>query len=205
MKYTIHYDITRFSELDIYLFKEGTHTKLYKHFGAHFMEREGIKGVYFALWAPNANNVSIRADFNNYDTTSHFLKKRDDESGIYECFIENVLIGTTYKYHIHTDTPNANADKADPFAFYAEKAPASASKVHSLAQYKFNDKSWMKKRHKYNSHKAAISIYEVHLGSWKRKIEEENRYLSYVEAAQELALYVKKMNFTKEEFMLKWD
>ena len=201
MNNPIYYDVSLFSELDIYLFKEGTHSKLYKHLGAHLFEREGKRGTYFALWAPNANGVSVRGDFNNYALDSHKLHKREDNSGIWEGFIEGVDAQTTYKYHIQTDTQNANADKSDPFAFYAEVAPSSASRVWDIENFEWNDKAWMKARKKHNSHKAPISIYEVHLGSWRRNVEKDNSFLSYEESAHALAEYLCEMNFTHVELM----
>jgi 1,4-alpha-glucan branching enzyme len=201
MTYPIYHDISRFSDLDVYLFKEGTHVKLYEKLGSHLMDREGRSGTYFALWAPNAKEITLRGDFNNYDIYSHPLKLRNDESGIWEAFIENVGSGTTYKYHISTDSENANPDKADPFAFFAEVAPSSASRIWDIENFNWSDGEWMASRHKKNSHKAPISIYEVHLGSWRRKVEESNRYLNYVEAAVELAEYLREMNFTHVELM----
>nr|WP_321267022.1 1,4-alpha-glucan branching protein GlgB [uncultured Sulfurimonas sp.] len=201
MTYPIYYDISLFSELDIYLFKEGTHVKLYEKFGSHLMYRDGKYGTYFALWAPNAKGVTLRGDFNSYDIHSHPLKLRDDESGIWEVFVENVDSGSTYKYHISTDAQNANPDKADPFAFFAEVAPSSASRIWDIEGFSWSDKKWMKSRHKKNSHRAPVSIYEVHLGSWRRKVEESNRFLSYKEAAVELAEYLSEMNFTHVELM----
>ena len=201
MNYPIHYDVSRFSDLDIYLFKEGTHVKLYDKLGAHLMEREGQSGIYFALWAPNANGVTLRSDFNNYNINSHPLKKRDDESGIWECFIENVELESTYKYHIMTDSENANPDKADPYAFYAELTPGSASRIWNIEDFSWSDSDWMSSRYSKNSHKSPVSIYEVHLGSWRRKVEESNRYLNYVEVANELADYLCEMNFTHVELM----
>ncbi len=191
---SVFYDVSRFSEYDVYLFREGKHTKLYNHFGTHLMHREGKGGVYFALWAPNAEGVSVRGDFNNYSTHSHHLKKREDESGIWEGFIEGVEAMSTYKYHIHTKEPNANPDKADPFAFHTEVAPASASKIYSLAGYVWSDKEWMHKRKHSPSHHAPISVYEVHLGSWKRG-------LGYIEAAHELANYLVMTGFTHVELL----
>lgn len=199
--YKTHHDVSRFSDLDIYLFKEGTHVKLYNFLGAHLMDRDGCSGTYFALWAPNANGVTLRGDFNEYNMHSHPLKLRNDESGIWEGFVENVEPGCTYKYHILTDGENANPDKADPYAFYAEKAPLSASRVCNIKDYKWKDSAWMSSRKKNNSHKAPISIYEVHLGSWQRKVEDDNRYLTYNEAAIELAKYLKYMNFTHIELL----
>ena len=201
MQSEIFYDVTRFSELDIYLFKEGTHAKLYEHLGTHSMQREGKYGVYFAVWAPNAEAVSAIGDFNSYDENVHYLQKREDGSGIWEGFITNIAEESTYKYFIHSDNPHADPYKADPFAFYAEVKPKSASKIYTLEGYKWRDEKWMKARKKNNSHKEAISIYEVHLGSWKRKIEENNRYLTYRESAQELAKYVKAMHFTHIELL----
>jgi 1,4-alpha-glucan branching enzyme len=201
MKNQIFYDVSLFSELDIYLFKEGTHSKLYEHLGSHRLSREGEDGVCFAVWAPNANSVSVRADFNDYDANAHPLRERDDESGIWEGFIVGAQEGATYKYHVKSDVANANEDKSDPYAFYAEVAPSSASRIWGLDGYEWNDKAWMKKRHKNNSHKSPISIYEVHLGSWRRKVEEGGRFLTYKESAAELALYLKDMNFTHIELM----
>ncbi len=201
MRYELYYDVSRFSDTDIYLFKEGTHTKLYQKLGSHTMQREGEWGTYFALWAPNANGVSIRGDFNNYDIDSHPMRKRDDDSGIWEVFINDVEQGSTYKYHIFTDGENTNRDKADPYAFYAEVAPNSASRIWNIDDYEWNDTEWISTRASKNSHKAPISIYEIHLGSWRRKIEESERYLNYVEAAYELAEYLKEMNFTHIELL----
>lgn len=201
MKNEIFYDVTLFSEFDIYLFKEGNHSKLYNHFGSHFLTRDGVRGVYFAVWAPNATSVFVRGDFNHYDFNSHPLKVRDDGSGIWEGFITNVEEGMTYKYHINADFLHVNQDKADPYAFFAEVAPNSASRVCDIEDYRWRDEKWMKSRHKNNSHTAPISIYEVHLGSWKRKVEENNRYLTYKESAVELAKYLKEMNFTHVELM----
>ncbi|MEA3372757.1 MAG: 1,4-alpha-glucan branching protein GlgB [Campylobacterota bacterium] len=201
MNNPIRYDVTRFTELDVYLFKQGNHIKLYDKMGSHLMEHEDKKGVYFAVWAPNAERVSVRGDFNNYDTEVHPLKIREDDSGIWEGFIEGVEQGPTYKYHIVSKFHNIIHDKSDPFAFYSEKPSNSASRVWSLEGYDWKDKEWMNERHKHNNHEVAVSVYEVHLGSWRRKVEEENRYLSYRELADELVEYVKMMNYTHVEFM----
>lgn len=201
MSHAIFYDVSLFGDLDIYLFKEGSHTRLYNHLGAHVLKRKGKEGTYFALWAPNAQAVFVRGDFNGYALDQHSLKLRDDESGIWEGFIEGVGSGVTYKYHIQTDGENANPDKADPYAFYAEVAPSSASVVYDLKDFSWSDSVWMQNRHKNNSHESAISIYEVHLGSWRRVVEEDNRFLSYIEAARELAEYLVDMHFTHVEIM----
>ncbi len=201
MEYTFFYDVTRFTELDIYLFKEGTHSELYKHLGAHPMQRDGREGVYFAVWAPNAKSVAVEGDFNRYNKSSHPLRLRVDGSGIWEGFIEGIEAGSTYKYYIDSDNAHANREKADPFAFYAECAPGSASKIWSLDGYDWQDAYWMKHRAKKNSHRAPISIYEVHLGSWRRKVEEGNRFLTYIESAELLAEYLVEMNYTHVELM----
>jgi len=201
MKHDIYYDVTRFGDLDIYLFKEGTHAQLYKHLGSHLMERDAKAGVYFALWAPNAKAVSVIGDFNSYDENTHKLRLRGDNSGIWEGFIEGVKEFDTYKYHIFNDFANPNANKADPYAFHTEVAPNSASRVYDIQNFSWDDEGWMKKRKKKNSNKSAISVYEVHLGSWRRKVEENNRYLSYEEAAVELVKYLKEMKFTHVELM----
>jgi 1,4-alpha-glucan branching enzyme len=201
MNHDIFYDVSLFGELDIFLFKEGTHSQLYKHLGAHTLQREGISGVYFAVWAPNATFVAVEGDFNSYNTHSHPLKRREDGSGIWEGFISGILNATTYKYFVDSDNEYANKHKSDPFAFSTEVAPSSASKIWSLENFAWSDTKWMKHRAKNNSHKAPISIYEVHLGSWKRKVEEDNRFLTYVESAHELAVYLNDMNYTHVEVM----
>ena len=201
MTYPIQYDISRLSDLDIYLFKEGNHTKLYDKLGAHMMTHKGKEGVYFAVWAPNAERVSVRGDFNNYDTGAHPLQLRGDGSGIWEGFIEGVEQGVTYKYHIVSKYHNIVHDKSDPFGFYSEKPSKSASRVWRIEGYGWQDGGWMKERSRHNAHNSPISVYEMHLGSWMRKVEEENRYLSYRELAVELVAYLREMNYTHVEFM----
>ena len=201
MTHAIHYNVSTFSELDIYLFKEGNHTKLYEKFGSHMMVQKGVKGVHFAVWAPNAQTVSVCSDFNGYATDTHPLKLREDDSGIWEGFIEGIEQGLTYKYHIVSKFNNIVHDKSDPFSFYSEKPPKSASRVWSLDGYEWKDKKWMKERYKHNAHDAPVSVYEMHLGSWMRKAEEDNRYLSYRELAVELLAYLKRMHYTHVEFM----
>ncbi len=201
MTHAMHYNVSTLSDLDIYLFKEGNHTKLYEKFGAHTMQCEGVDGVHFAVWAPNAQSVSVRGDFNGYDTESHPLKVREDDSGIWEGFIEGVEQGLTYKYHIVSKFHHIVHDKSDPFAFFSEKPSKSASRIWRLEGYDWQDDTWMKTRHKVNAHDAPVAVYEMHLGSWKRKVEEENRYLTYRELAVELLDYLKQMHYTHVEFM----
>ena len=201
MSHLIHYELSVLSELDIYLFKEGKHTKLYEKLGAHAMRHKAKEGIYFAVWAPNAKSVSVRGDFNDYSEDAHPLQLRGDSSGIWEGFIEGVEQGVTYKYHIVSKFHGIVHDKSDPFAFYSEKPSKSASRVWSLEGYGWKDATWMHERHARNSHEAPVSVYEMHLGSWMRKVEEENRYLSYKELSVELVEYLKFMNYTHVEFM----
>ena len=201
MQYNIHYDLSRFSELDTYLFKEGNHTKLYEKMGSHKMIHNAVDGVYFAVWAPEAKSVSVIGDFNNYNTESHILKLKIDGSGIWEGFIENINLGITYKYHIVSKHHNIIHQKSDPYGFYAEKPSKSASRIWDLSKYEWSDKSWLEKRDKFNAHNAPINIYEMHLGSWRRNPIEDNRYLTYRETADELVPYLKEMNYTHVEFL----
>ena len=201
MKHSIRYDVSRFGDLDVYLFKEGTHTRLHEKFGAHAMEVEGRSGVLFAVWAPNAESVSVRGDFNDYDPEAHPLEARSDGSGIWEGFIEGVEQGTTYKYRIRSKFYGIVHDKSDPYAFYWERPPRSASRFWEIGDYGWKDEAWMRERHRHNAHDAPISVYEVHLGSWRRKVEEENRYLTYPELAEELVPYLKETGFTHIELM----
>ncbi len=188
-----------FSEFDIQLFKAGKHFRLYEKLGSHPMELNGVKGTYFAVWAPSAKQVSVIGDFNYWIEGEHQLNVRWDESGIWEGFIPGVGHGTVYKYKIHSHIQDQKTEKADPFAKRCEHPPKTASIVWKL-QENWNDAAWMKKRKKHNALDAPFSVYEVHLGSWKRKVE-ENRRLSYLELAEELVSYVKKMKFTHVEFM----
>lgn len=192
--------INIFTDHDIYLFKEGNHFRLYEKMGAHVIEHEGVRGVYFAVWAPNAKSVSVIGDFNDWDKEGNPLSPRWDGSGIWEGFIPNLDKGTIYKYHIRSKFNDYEVDKADPFALYSEVPPKTASVVWDL-NYEWNDEEWMRNRHIYNSLNAPISIYEVHLGSWRRVISEDNRSLTYRELAAQLVDYVKEMGFTHVEFL----
>ncbi|MEC7781817.1 MAG: 1,4-alpha-glucan branching protein GlgB [Bacteroidota bacterium] len=188
-----------FSEFDIDLFKAGKHFRLYEKLGSHPMTLEGEKGTYFAVWAPSAKSVSVVGDFNYWLEGDHKLNVRWDGSGIWEGFIPGVMPGAIYKYKIQSNHNDVKTEKADPFARRAEHPPKTASVVYA-ADYKWKDKKWMSSRAKYNALDTPFSVYEVHLGSW-RKTGEENRSLSYTELADELVAYVKKMEFTHVEFM----
>ncbi|OGO01523.1 MAG: 1,4-alpha-glucan branching enzyme, partial [Chloroflexi bacterium RBG_13_52_12] len=195
----VRYDISLLSEDDLYLFNEGTHYKLYEKLGAHHMTVDGQAGTYFAVWAPNASEVYVIGDFNGWDRTKHRLQHRG-KSGIRDGFIGGISPGSVYKYYIVSRYHNYTVEKADPFAFYAETPPKTASRVWDI-DYKWEDDAWMQERCGHNKLDAPISVYEVHLGSWRRVPEEGNRYLTYRELAPQLADYVKQIGFTHVEFL----
>lgn len=188
-----------FTEFDIDLFKAGKHFRLYEKLGAHPIEVDGVKGVYFAVWAPSAQSVSVVGDFNYWIAGNHELYVRWDASGIWEGFIPNITKGTTYKYKIQSSNNGIVTEKADPFAFYCEKPPHTASVIWDL-DYKWEDDRWMKSRKEHNALDKPYSVYEVHLGSWKRHAD-DNSFLSYTEMAEDLVGYVKETGFTHVEFM----
>ncbi|HWP90587.1 MAG TPA: 1,4-alpha-glucan branching protein GlgB [Thermodesulfobacteriota bacterium] len=189
-----------FTEHDIYLFKEGSHFRLYDKLGSHPTVVDDRQGTYFAVWAPNAERVSVIGEFNGWNQDSNLLDGRWDGSGIWEGFIPGIEKGTVYKYHVASKYNRYSVDKADPFAFYSETPPKTASRVWEM-NYEWNDHDWMKNRGKHNALNAPFSIYEVHLGSWRRIPEDGNRYLNYREMAHYLADYVKDMGFTHVEFL----
>ncbi len=194
---------TNFSLLtdhDIYLFKEGTHFRLYDKLGAHVVKNGSVKGTYFAVWAPNAGRVSVVGDFNEWNPQTHPLACRWDDSGIWEGFIPKLGKGSLYKYHIVSNHNGYTVDKGDPFAFFWEMPPNTASVVWDI-DYTWGDEAWRQKQGEHNSFHAPLSIYEVHLGSWRRDPSNPNRLLSYNEIAPMLAQYVKEMGFTHVEFL----
>ncbi len=195
----VRYDVTLISGDDLYLFNEGTHYRLYDKLGAHPMTVDGAAGTYFAVWAPNAYDVSVMGDFNWWNNGSHHLRQRGS-SGIWEGFVPGIGGGSIYKYYITSHHHGYRVEKADPFAFHAEIPPKTASVTWDLA-YEWSDDEWMEKRRDRNGLKAPMSIYEVHPGSWQRVPEEGNRYLTYRELAVRLASYVKETGFTHVEFM----
>jgi len=188
-----------FTDFDIDLFKAGKHFRLYEKLGAHLLSVDGVKGVYFAVWAPTAHSVSVVGDFNYWTQGEHVLEVRWDESGIWEGFIPHLTKGITYKYKIQSNNNGIVTEKADPFAFYCENPPNTASIVWDL-DFKWKDTKWMNSREKHNSLDQPFSVYEVHLGSWKRHVE-DNRFLTYREFAEDLVAYVKETGFTHVEFM----
>lgn len=198
--HSVRYDVSLLTDHDIYLFKEGNHFRLYDKLGSHIMTVDGTEGVFFAVWAPNAEFVSVAGHFNNWDTEAHPLKVGENGSGIWEGFISGLGNGTVYKYHIRSRETGFTVDKGDPFAFAWEVPPRTASIVRDL-DYGWNDADWMQNRHGVNALDAPISIYEVHHGSWKRVPEEDDRPLNYREMAVSLSAYVKQMGFTHVELL----
>ncbi len=188
------------TENDVYLFREGNHFRLYEKLGSHGMEVDGARGTIFAVWAPNARSVSVIGDFNGWNPGAHNLAKRQDGSGIWEGFIAGVGHGCLYKYHMVSEYAGYAADKGDPFALYWEISPRTASVVWEL-DYGWGDRAWMENRHERNRLTAPFSLYEVHLGSWRRNPGEGNRFLTYRELAEHLVDYVREMGFTHVEFL----
>jgi 1,4-alpha-glucan branching enzyme len=186
---------------DIYLFRQGTHVRAYEKLGAHPVSAaEGTPGTHFAVWAPNAAAVSVVGDFNGWNPASHRLEPRLDSSGIWFGFVEGVRHGSLYKYHIVSRNGGYTVNKSDPYAFFAEKPPRTASVVWDLS-YEWGDGEWMKNRQRANSQDAPCSVYELHLGSWRRVPEEHNRSLTYRELAHAVADYVSELGFTHVELM----
>lgn len=190
---------TLLTEFDIHLFKTGKHFKLYEKLGAHVTSFGSRKGVYFAVWAPNAKSVSVIGNFNGWSDAQNRMNPRWDESGIWEVFVPGLQKGEVYKYAIHSNT-GEYLEKADPFAAFAEVAPKTASIVWPK-EYKWKDKKWLENRKSNADFPQPYSVYEVHIGSWRRKPEDGNRSLSYVELADELVAYLKEMNYTHVEFL----
>ena len=188
-----------FTDHDIYLFREGKHYKLYDKFGSHNAEVNGEKGVYFAVWAPFAKKVSVIGDFNNWNPETHHLFPRWDSSGIWEGFIPHLKWGDIYKYGIRSNK-DILLEKGDPFALSWEQN-VQASSVISTTWYEWSDENWLAERWKSNSLDAPISVYEMHLASWMRGVDNPERFFNYREIAERLVPYLKEMNFTHVEFM----
>ncbi|HEX5460051.1 MAG TPA: 1,4-alpha-glucan branching protein GlgB [Steroidobacteraceae bacterium] len=187
---------------DIYLFREGTHVRAYEKLGAHALPRspDREQGTEFALWAPNAASASVVGDFNGWNPATHPLTARSDSSGIWEGFVPGVRPGALYKYHIVSRQAGYTVDKADPFAFYCETPPRTASVVWDLS-YEWGDDQWMGARGRANAHDAPWSIYELHLGSWRRVPEEHDRWMTYRELAHAVGDYAVEMGFTHVELL----
>jgi len=196
----VYYDTSLWTEEDIYLFKEGNHFRLYNKLGAHTMLRGDTRGTFFSVWAPNAKAVSVIGDFNGWDRNAHPLSPRWDSSGIWEGFIPGVGRGQIYKYYISGQDGVYQVEKQDPYGTFSETPPKTASVIWDI-DYQWRDEKWMRVRRQKNSLAAPISIYEVHLGSWRRVVEENNRFLTYRELANYLVDYIKRLGFTHVELM----
>ena len=188
-------NISSLSDYDLYLFHQGTNYHAYEMLGAHVMKQDNREGVRFALWAPHARQVSVVGDFNNWEQGKHLMSRLGDGE-VWTCFIPGLKSGDVYKYAIVTST-GGTILKADPYGFYAEKKPQTASRVYDLRQYQWQDSKWYEQ--KKSSYEAPMLTYEVHLGSWRRNGEGE--YLTYRELADQLIKYVKDMHYTHIELM----
>ncbi len=192
-------DATLLTADDLYLFNEGNHFRLYDKLGAHPVVYKERAGIHFAVWAPNAEHVGVMGNFNGWNKESHRLFQRQN-SGIWEGFIPHLALGEPYKYHVRSRYRGYRADKTDPFAFFSELAPQTASVIWDLG-YEWGDQQWMSTREQRNSLHTAMSIYEMHAGSWMRVPEEDNRPLTWREMAPKLVAYLHQMGFTHVEFL----
>src|SRR5262249_52753680 len=195
----VRHDSGLLTDHDLYLFNEGSHFRLHDKLGAHPLVLDGQPGTHFAVWAPDAERVSVIGDFNGWNKDQHLLQPVG-QSGIWQGFIPGITTGAAYKYHIASRYMGYRADKADPFAFWCETPPRTASIVCDL-EYSWGDRDWLESRKGHNAQTSPLAIYEVHLGSWMRVPEEGNRPLGYRELAPKLAGHVKKLGFTHVELM----
>ncbi len=190
--------ISNLGEYDLYLFHQGTNYHAYEMLGAHFTEQEGKKGVRFAVWAPHAKSISVVGDFNGWDTRVNAMFRCVDGE-IWTAFIEGLKPGDLYKYAIEPQWGGPHIMKADPYGFYAEKKPETASRLYDMNGYAWSDGEWIEKQKRQSSYSRPMLAYEVHAGSWRRG--ENGEYLTYREMADRLISYVKEMNYTHIEFM----
>ncbi|MGZ4985740.1 MAG: 1,4-alpha-glucan branching enzyme, partial [Chthoniobacterales bacterium] len=186
-------------EIDLHLFSEGNHHQLYEKFGAHMRRIADVDGVYFAVWAPNAQRVSVVGDFNGWDGRVHPMRRLLG-SGVWEIFIPEVGEETHYKFEIRTHFGHLLL-KSDPFAFFNQWGKDTSSLVYNLERYQWSDAEWMEARAKKNLNRSAMSIYEVHLGSWRRHADQANRPYSYLELTDSLIPYVVEMGYTHLELL----
>jgi 1,4-alpha-glucan branching enzyme len=195
----VEHDYTLLTEYDVHLFRQGEHHRLYEKLGSHVVTNHDRPGTYFAVWAPNAKSVSVMGGFNSWNRASHPLGRRWDSSGVWEGFVPGIGAGEPYKYYV-TAKNGRGRDKGDPFAFRWETPPKTASIVWE-ADYAWKDAAWLQERRKSDALAAPVSVYEVHLGSWRRVPEDGNRYLSYKEIASYLSDYACDMGFTHVELL----
>ena len=194
-----HEAMSLLTDHDLYLFNEGSHFRLYDKLGARVVTHAGTSGTYFAVWAPNGEQVSVIGDFNGWDKRSHRLSPKG-QSGIWEGFFPGVGKGTLFKYHIVSRFNGYRVDKADPFSIFNETPPKTASIVWDL-DYHWGDHEWMASRRQHNALDKPMATYEMHVGSWRRVLAEGNRSLSYRELATQLADYLQQMGYTHVEFL----
>jgi len=187
------------TEYDLYLINQGTHYEIYKKLGAHPWQHQGVSGILFGVWAPSATRVSVVGDFNSWDGRRHQMRCRG-LSGVWELFIPHLTQGLLYKFEIRTENGTLLL-KSDPFAFRFEKRPKTAAIVQDLNGFPWTDQEWMASRATKDHLCHPMAIYEVHLGSWRRQVDEENRWLTYREAAEELIPYVREMGFNYIQFL----
>ncbi|GIW43643.1 MAG: 1,4-alpha-glucan branching enzyme GlgB [Candidatus Binatia bacterium] len=188
------------TEFDLHLLAEGRHERSWEKLGAHPVEFNGERGVYFAVVAPNARRVSVIGEFNGWDPAAHPMRLRP-EAGVWELFVPGVPHGALYKYWVESASSDYKVAKADPYAFFAELRPGTASRVWDLGGYAWSDAEWLERRRTTDWLRSPISVYEVHLGSWKRVPEQGNRWLTYRELAEQLPTYVRDMGYTHVEFL----
>ena len=206
---TIEQDVPSiFSDFDLYLFGQGKDYRIYEKMGAHPRTVNGVTGVHFAVWAPNALAVSVIGDFNDWSRIANPMHLRHQDLGVWECFVPGVQVGALYKYAIYSRFNNYSVDKTDPYGFAAELRPLTASVVADIHQHQWRDSDWMQQREQRQQLSSPISIYEVHLGSWRHVPErhqegnpEEDRFMTYRELAHALVAYVKEMGFTHVELL----
>ena len=187
------------TDFDLHLLGEGTHFRTYEKLGAHLVEVNGMSGVHFAVWAPNAERVSIKGNFNQWDGRTHPMQLRS-QVGVWELFIPGLVQGEVYKYEVKSRYMGYVGDKSDPYGFYAEMRPNTGSIVFDIDHYDWRDTDWVASRKKHNGLNAPMAIYEIHLGSWKR-VPETNGFLNYRDLADDLAAYVKKLGYTHVELL----
>ena len=194
-----YFFMPQLTDEDLYLFGMGDHHKIYEKLGAHLMNVDGVEGVHFAVWAPNARNVSVVGDFNQWHGGKHQMRVLGN-SGVWELFIPNIGEGEKYKFEVKDQSGNILL-KSDPYGFFHEARPDTASIVYNISRYKWHDQPWMEKRRNTNPLVQPILVYEVHLGSWRRDPDDPERFLSYQELAEQLAAYVKEMGYTHIELL----
>ena len=188
------------SDFDLHLFAEGTFFRAYETLGSHLRTIDGIAGIHFVVWAPNAGRVSVVGDFNQWDGRRHPMTNRG-ATGLWELFIPGLKDGTLYKYEVRPRGQDTILLKADPYAVASELRPKTASVARDISSYRWNDHAWMEARRKRDPLRIPVSVYEVHLGSWMRVPEDQHRWLTYRELADKLIPYVKDMGYTHLELM----